>query len=118
LGQASSKIIDPISKEILRKIDLQRKLLGMSQEQFSLKMEKSPQWLTKVKQDRREFKVNDLLHAGGVLNINPCQLLPDNILENLNSQNIETAIKVLTNKGYRIILEESEQKERMSDDKG
>ena len=90
----------------------------MSQEQFSLKMLKGAQWLTKVKQERREFKVNDLLNAGDVLNINPCQLLPDNILENLNSQNIETAIKVLTKKGYRIILEESEQKESIADDKG
>ena len=118
MGQASSKVIDPISKEILRKIELQRKLLGMSQSEFSLKMEKSPQWLTKVKQDRREFKVNDLLNAGDILNINPCHLLPDDILENLNDQNIETAIKVLTKKGYRIILEESEQKQTIGDDKG
>ena len=109
---------DPVSKEILRKIDLQRKILGMSQADFSLKMEKGSQWLTKIKQDRRGFKVNDLLHAGGVLNINPCQLLPDDILENLSSQNIEAAIKVLTKKGYRIILEESEQKQTIGDDKG
>lgn len=106
------------SKEILRKIDLQRKLMGMSQEQFSLKMEKGPQWLTKVKQDGREFKVNDWINAGAVLNINPVYLLPDDILENLNNENIEDAIKVLTSKGYRIILEESEQKKSIGDDKG
>ena len=90
----------------------------MTQKEFSLKMENSPQWLTKMKQDRREFKVNDLLNAGEVLNINPCCLLPDDILENLNHENIEDAIKVLTKKGYRIILEESEQDIRRSDDKG
>jgi len=56
LGQASSRKIDPISKEILRKIDLQRKMLGMTQSEFSLKMEKSPQWLTKIKQDGRDSK--------------------------------------------------------------
>ena len=118
MGQASSKVIDPISKEILRKIELQRKLLGMTQSQFSLKMEKQRQWLTKIKQEGRDFKVNDLLTAGDVLNINPCHLLPDDILEKLNNESIEDAIKVLTNKGYRIILEESEQKESKGDDKG
>lgn len=106
------------SREILRKINLKRKMLGMTQAEFSLKMEKSPQWLTKIKQDGRDFKVNDLLNAGNVLNINPCHLLPDEILENLNDQNIETAIKVLTKKGYRIILEESEQDIRKSDGNG
>lgn len=118
MGQASSKVTDPVSKEIIRKIDLQRKMLGMSQAEFSLKMEKGSQWLTKIKQDRREFKVNDLLNAGDVLDINPVHLLPDDILENLNSQNIETAIKVLAKKGYRITLEENEQKETIGDDKG
>lgn len=118
MGQASSKVIDPVSKEILRKINLHRKLLGMSQTDFSLKMQKGPQWLTKVKQDARDFKVNDWVNAAEVLNINPCCLLPDDILENLNHENIEDAIKTLTNKGYRIILEESEQSKSKGDDKG
>ena len=118
MGQASSKVIDPISKEILRKIDIQRKILGMSQKQFSLKMLKGPQWLTKVKQEEREVKVSDLLSAGNVLNVNPCHLLPDDVLEHLNDENIEDAIKVLTKKGYRIILEESEQRESSGDDSG
>jgi len=103
-------MVERTSKEILRKIDLQRKIMGMSQEQFSLKMQKGPQWLTKVKQDARDFKVNDWVNAGAVLNINPCYLLPDDILENINNENIEDAIKILTNKGYRIILEEREQR--------
>jgi len=110
--------VERISKEILRKIDLQRKIMGMSQQQFSLKMQKGPQWLTKVKQDARDFKVKDLVNAGEVLKVNPCYLLPDDILENLNNENIEDAIKVLTKKGYRIILEESEQKQTIGDDKG
>jgi len=62
--------------------------------------------------------VNDLLNAGDILNVNPCHLLPDDILENLNDQNIEAAIKVLSKKGYRVILEESEHKESKGDDKG
>lgn len=106
------------SKEILRKIDLQRKLMGMSQEQFSLKMQKGPQWLTKVKQDGREFKVNDWVKAGEVLGVNPCHLLPNDILENINNENIGDAIKILTNKGFRIILEEGEQKKTIGDDEG
>jgi len=110
--------VERTSKEILRKINIQRKLLGMTQKEFSLKMENGPQWLTKVKQDGREFKVNDWVKAGDVLGVNPCHLLPDDILENLNNENIEDAIKILTNKGFRIILEESEQKKSMGDDKG
>lgn len=106
------------SREILRKIEIQRKLMGMTQEEFSLKMEGGPQWLTKKKQDGREFKVNDWVKAGEVLGVNPCHLLPDDILENINNENIEDAIKVLTNKGFRIILEETERKESISDDKG
>ena len=106
------------SKEILRKINIQRKLLGMTQKEFSLKMENSPQFLTKIKQDGRDLKINHWIKAGEVLGINPCSLLPDDILENLNNENIEDAIKVLTKKGYRIILEESEQKKSIGDDKG
>jgi len=107
-----------ISKEILRKINLQRKMMGITQAQLSLKMEKSPQFLTKVKQDDRDLKVDDFFKAAEALDINPCYLLPDDILENLNNENIEEAIKVLTNKGYRITLEESEQKKSIGDDKG
>ena len=106
------------SKEIHKKIDIQRKLLGMSQKEFSLKMENGPQWLTKVKQDGREFKVNNWVKAAEVLGVNPCSLLPDDIIKNLNNENIEDAIKILTKKGFRIILEESEQKKSKGDDKG
>jgi len=110
--------VERTSKEILRKIDIQRKLLGMSQKEFSLKMENGPQWLTKIKQDGREFKVNNWVKAAEVLGVNPCSLLPDDIIKNLNNENIEDAIKILTKKGFRIILEESEQKESIGDDKG
>lgn len=89
--------------------------MGMTQAEFSLKMEKGTQWLTKVKQDGREFKVNDWVKAGEALNINPCYLLPDDILENIHDENMETAIKILTNKGYKIILEESDKKGTKSD---
>jgi len=111
-------MVERTSKEILRKINIQRKLLGMTQKEFSLKMENSPQFLTKIKQDGRDLKINHWIKAGEVLGINPCSLLPDDILENLNNENIEDAIKVLTKKGYRIILEESEQKKSIGDDKG
>ena len=92
--------------------------MGMTQKEFSLKMENSPQFLTKLKQDGRDLKINHWIKAGEVLGINPLSLLPDDILKNLNNENIEDAIKILTNKGFRIILEESEQKESKSEDKG
>ncbi|MCK4859206.1 MAG: helix-turn-helix transcriptional regulator [Candidatus Omnitrophica bacterium] len=111
-------MVERTSREILRKIEIQRKLMGMTQKEFSLKMEGGPQWLTKIKQDGREFKVNDWIKAGDVLGVNPCHLLPDDILENLNNENIEEAIKILTNKGFRIILEESEQKKSKSENNG
>lgn len=106
------------SKEILRKITLQRKLLGMTQAEFNKKMQKGIQWLTKLKQDGREFKVNDWVKAGQVLGVNPCELLPDDILENINNENIEDAITILTKKGFRITLEGNEQKNSKGDDKG
>ena len=90
----------------------------MTQKEFSLKMENSPQFLTKLKQDGRDLKINHWIKAGEVLGVNPCSLLPDDILENLNDQNIETAIKVLTNKGFRIILEESERKKSKGEHSG
>ncbi|GAH13834.1 unnamed protein product, partial [marine sediment metagenome] len=36
----------------------------------------------------------------------------------IHNENLENAIKVLTKKGYKIILEESEQKKTKSDDSG
>ncbi len=80
----------------------------MTQKEFSLKMEGGPQWLTKKKQFDYDYKVSDLIKAGDVLNINPLFLLPDEILENIHNENIENAIKTLSKKGYRVILEESE----------
>lgn len=104
------------SKEILRKINIRRKILGMTQAELGLKMEKSPQFLTKLKQDGRDFKINDWIKAGEVLGVNPLSLLPDDILEDLNNVNIESAIKTLTKKGFKIVLEESEQKESKNDE--
>ena len=107
-----------ISKEILIKINLQRKILGLNKAEFSLRMERSPPWLTNLERNGWDFKMPDWIRAGTVLGINPVHLLPDYILADIHNENIENAIKVLTKKGFRIILEESEQKESKGEEKG
>ena len=110
--------MERISKEILSKINLQRKILGWTKGEFSLRMQKSPQWLTNLERNGWDFKMPDWIKAGEVLGINAVHLLPDYILADIHNENIENAIKVLTKKGFRIILEESEQKESKSEEKG
>jgi len=110
--------VERISKEILSNINLQRKILGLTKTEFSLRMERSPQWLTNLERNGWDFKMPDWIKAGEVLKVNPVRLLPDYILADIHNENIENAIKVLTNKGFRIILEESEQKESKSEEKG
>lgn len=102
--------MERISKEILIKINLQRKILGWTKTEFSLKMHRSPQWLTNLERNGWDFKMPDWIKAGQVLGINPVHLLPDYILADINNENIENAIKVLTKKGYKVALEESERK--------
>lgn len=110
--------MERISKEILSNINLQRKILGLTKTEFSLRMQRSPQWLTNLERNGWDFKMPDWIKAGEVLGINPVHLLPDYILAEIHNENIENAIKVLTNKGFRIILEESERKENNSEEKG
>ena len=108
--------MERISKEILSKINLERKILGLTKTEFSLRMERSPQWLTNLERNGWDFKMPDWIKAGEVLGINAVHLLPDYILADIHNENLENAIKVLTKKGYKIILEESEQKKTKSDD--
>lgn len=104
-----------VSEQIQKKIEAQRKLKGMTQAEFGLKMGKSSQWFTKLKQYSRDLKVDDVFKAGQVLDINPCYLLPDDILKDMHNENIEESIRTLTKKGYRIILEEGEKRGTKND---
>jgi len=69
--------------DILKKINAQLKLKGITQTDFSKQMGKGHQWLTRIKYDKRDLKVIDLIKACKLLEVNIAELLPaDTVVEN------------------------------------
>lgn len=69
--------------DILKRINAQLTLKGITQADFSIKMGKGSQWLTKLKYDKRDLKVIDLIKACKLLDVNIAELLPaDTVVEN------------------------------------
>jgi len=69
--------------EILKRINAQLKLKGMTQAQLSTSMGKGSQWLTRLRYDNRELKVSDLVKACKILEVNIAELLPkETVFEN------------------------------------
>ena len=69
--------------EILKRINAQLKLKGMRQADLSVKMGKGSQWLTRLRYDKRDLKISDLINASKILNVNIADLLPkDTLIEN------------------------------------
>jgi len=69
--------------EILKRINAQLKLKGMRQADLSIKIGKGSQWLTRLKHDKRDLKVSDLINASKILEVNIADLLPkDTVIEN------------------------------------
>lgn len=69
--------------DILKRINAQLKLKGMRQADLSVKIGKGSQWLTRLKHDKRDLKVIDLIKACQVLEVNIAELLPkDTVIEN------------------------------------
>jgi len=69
--------------ELLKRINSQLKLNGMTQADFSIKMGKGSQWLTRLRHDQRDLKVSDLVNAAKILGVNIAELLPkETVLEN------------------------------------
>lgn len=77
--------MEKILGDILKRVNAQLKLKGMTQAEFSVKMGKSRQWLTRLKHDDRDLKVVDLINASRVLDVNIAEFLPrDIMLKNFN----------------------------------
>lgn len=75
--------MEKVLDELLRKINAQLKLKGITQEYFSIKMGKGPQWLTRLKHDNRDLKFTDVIKACEVLEVNIVELLPkETVVEN------------------------------------
>lgn len=69
--------------DILKRINAQLKLKGMRQSDLSIKMGKGSQWLTRLKYDKRDLKVVDLINACKILEVNIAELLPaDTVVQN------------------------------------
>ena len=69
--------------DILKRINAQLKLKGMRQVDLSVKIGRSPQWLTRLKYDKRDLKVIDLIKACRILEVNIAELLlADTVVEN------------------------------------
>jgi len=56
---------------------------GLTQDKFSIRMGKGTQWLTRLKHDKRDLKVVDLIKACQLLEVNIAELLPkETVVEN------------------------------------
>ena len=69
--------------DILKRINAQLKMKGITQADLSIEMGKGTQWLTRLKHDKRDLKVVDLIKACKILKVNIAELLPkDTVVEN------------------------------------
>lgn len=82
--------------ELLKKVNAQLKIQGITQAEFSIQMGKGPQWLTRLKYDQRDLKVSDLIKASKLLKVNITELLPKDIVMENYTINFEELVRRIT----------------------
>jgi len=85
--------MEKILDELLKRINAQLKMQGITQAEFSIQMGKGPQWLTRLKYDQRDLKVSELIKASELLKVNVTELLPKDIVIENYTINFEELVR-------------------------
>lgn len=99
--------MEKILEDIVKKINVRLKSMGMTQKKFSRKMGKSENWLTALKHVQKDIMLMDLIKACEILSVEPSYLLSGNFPKIIRYISMEDLIKMLVKKECENYLNEN-----------